>query len=155
MKLLKKHLSFILCIVLIAALALCTVGCRKKGISDALNNAANNETSGVGQTEAPAQKVGEGKTQFDFWVVELDGKTTKFVVKTDKTRVGEALVDASLIEGENDKFGLYVKKVNGIEADFNKTGTYWAFYVDGEYALTGVDTTEIEAGKVYSFRVSK
>ena len=155
MKLLKKHLSFILCVVLIAALALCTVGCRKKDVSGALANDTPAESNDAGQTEAPAQTVGEGKTQFDFWVVELDGKTTRFVVKTDKETVGEALLDAKLISGDNDKFGLYVKEVNGIEADFNKTGTYWAFYVDGEYAMSGVDTTKIEAGKVYSFKVSK
>ena len=46
-------------------------------------------------------------------------------------------------------------KVNGIVADFDVDKTYWAFYVDGEYATSGVDTTEIETGKEYSFKVEK
>ena len=33
--------------------------------------------------------------------------------------------------------------------------TYWAFYVDGEYAMSGVDTTIIEEGKAYAFKVEK
>ncbi|MBQ1211437.1 MAG: DUF4430 domain-containing protein [Clostridia bacterium] len=35
--------------------------------------------------------------------------------------------------------------------EYNADKAYWAFYVDGEYAMTGVDSTNIEAGKVYGF----
>ena len=85
----------------------------------------------------------------------LDGQKTFFVIKTDKEIVGEALLDLKLIEGEAGPYGLYVKKVNGIVADYDKDKTYWGFYVDGEYAMTGVDMTKIEEGKTYSFKVSK
>ena len=33
-----------------------------------------------------------------------------------------------------------------------KDGKYWAFYVNGEYAVSGVDTTEITEGGLYEFR---
>ena len=43
-------------------------------------------------------------------------------------------------------YGLYVKYVNGIKADFNVDSAYWAFYVNGEYALTGASFIEIKDG---------
>jgi len=33
--------------------------------------------------------------------------------------------------------------------------TYWAFYINGEYASTGVDSTNIEEGSTYTFKVEK
>ena len=49
----------------------------------------------------------------------------------------------------------YVKEVNGIIADYDVDGTYWAFYIDGEYASAGVDSTEITEGSIYMFKVEK
>ena len=147
----KRLLSVILCLVLIAATALFTIGCSdKKDVDDKAE-----QSSQTGESADTPKEVGEGNTKFDFVVKDLEGNETKFVVKTDKKIVGEALVDAGLIEGEQGQYGLYVKKVNGITADFDKDQTYWAFYVNGEYAMTGVDMTEIEEGKVYSFVRSK
>ena len=48
-----------------------------------------------------------------------------------------------------------MKTVNGITADYETDGTYWAFYIDGEYAMTGVDATEINEEAVYTFVVEK
>lgn len=111
----------------------------------------------VEETAAPAEaiEVGEGATAFTFEVVEADGNTTVFTVNTDKKTVGEALLDNALVEGEDSEYGLYVKNVNGITADYDVDQTYWAFYVDGEYAMTGVDTTDVVAGSTYSFKVEK
>ena len=58
-----------------------------------------------------------------------------------------------LIDGEVGEFGLYVKTVNGITADYDKDGKYWAFYINGEYAQPGVDSIEITEGDSYSFQV--
>ena len=69
--------------------------------------------------------------------------------------VGEALVELKLIEGEDSEYGLFVKKVNGIVADYDKDGMYWAFYINGEYAMSGVDSTEIKEGQSYSFKMEK
>ena len=99
--------------------------------------------------------LGEGENQFTFKVVDKEGNETVFTVNTDKKIVGEALLDLGLIEGEDGDFGLYVKKVNGILADYDVDQTYWAFYVNGEYAMSGVDTTTIENGAEYSFKVEK
>lgn len=143
----NKVLSVIVCIVLIAAVALFTIGC---------SNNKGTPTHELPKDEEISEKVlGEGKTQFDFIVTDAEGNSTKFVIKTDKKTVGEALLDVKLIEGEDGLYGLYVKKVNGIIADYDKDKTYWAFFVDGEYAMSGVDETEIEPNKVYSFKIEK
>ena len=54
--------------------------------------------------------------------------------------------------GEDSEYGLYVKTVNGVTVDYDQDGKYWAFYVDGEYAATGVDSTDITAGATYTFK---
>lgn len=47
------------------------------------------------------------------------------------------------------------KTFNGMTADYDKDGVYWAFYIDGEYAMTGVDATNITDGAQYAFRMEK
>ena len=59
------------------------------------------------------------------------------------------------IAGDETEYGLYVKEVNGFVADYDTDGTYWAFYIDGEYAMTGVDQTEITEGSTYTLQVEK
>ena len=139
----KKITSLLLCMMLIVAMAL-TAGCGEKKQSD----------DSAGQ-EVSTNVLGEGKTQFTFTVVDKDGKETAFEIHTDKTMVGEALLELNLIEGEEGAYGLYVKTVNGITADYDVDQTYWAFYVNGEYGMTGVDSTNVEAGATYTFKVEK
>ena len=139
----KHPLSFALCVVLSAAMALFT-GC--------------NETKPISSTDVTPTDitvVGQGNTSFDFSVTDQDGNTTYFTVNTNQTTVGAALLENNLIAGEEGDYGLYVKQVNGITADFNVDGSYWAFYVNGEYAVSGVDLTEIKAGESYAFKVEK
>ena len=45
--------------------------------------------------------------------------------------------------------------VNGITADWDADQTYWAFYINGEYAMTGIDATEIVDGTTYSLVLTK
>ena len=99
--------------------------------------------------------IGEGDKSFVTEVVDADGKTVKFTVQTNEKTVGEALQKLGVIDGEEGDYGLYIKTVNGITADYNKDGVYWAFYVDGEYAMTGADMTDVVDGTVYTFRVEK
>ena len=68
---------------------------------------------------------------------------------------GKALLDQGVIAGEDSSYGLYVKTVNGITLDYDTDGMYWAFYINGEYAQTGVDATGVEDGAVYAFRAEK
>lgn len=156
----KFLMSIILCTVLIAALALCTIGC-DSGKVESPETSANtveggeNVSSEAGTASADITVKGEGNTVFYFNVVDGEGNTTKFEIRTDATMVGEALLALGLIEGEDGDYGLYVKTVNGITADYETNGTYWAFYIGDDYGMTGVDLTEITPGATYAFKVSK
>lgn len=166
-KLSKKISSFILCMVLIVAMALSVTGCNgsTEGKSSGTENSVQAETheqadgpeeSEAGTPEENSAEVsvlGEGSTQFTFTVVDKEGTETLFEIHTDKETVGAALLELGLIDGDEGEYGLYVKKVNGITADYDTDGVYWAFYVNGEYALTGVDTTAITEGDSYSFKI--
>lgn len=144
----RRILSVMLCVVLIAAAALFTSGCTdKKGYETPKENAVLSDAQKV--------ELGEGEKSFVFTVTDADGKEFCFDIKTDKTVVGEALQELGLIDGEEGPYGLYVKTVNGITYDYDADGKYWAFYVNGEYAPSGVDVTEIDESAVYSFRAEK
>ena len=143
----KNLLSLVLCIVLIAAVALMSSGC-----NDDVKPGDESSIAVSTETENAVTKLGEGSTKFNFIVVDLDGKETAFEISTDKQTVGEALLDVKLIAGEDSAYGLYVKTVNGITLDYDTDGKYWAFYVNGEYAVSGVDTTEIKSEDSYCFK---
>ena len=139
---LSRSLFSLVCIVLIAAMALTTTAC-------------NNETSDPATqgTQSDAAVLGEGATRFTFTVTDAEGNETAYEIHTDKKTVGEALLELDLIAGEESSYGLYVKTVTGITPDYDTDGKYWAFYIDGTYASSGVDTTEITEGATYSFKV--
>ena len=136
----NKLFTSVLCMVLIVAMALSMTACT--------NNTADNGSAGQEQTQTAEQS-------FTFEVVDKDGNTETFQITTTKATVGEALLDEGLIAGEDSQYGLYVTEVNGIVADYNVDQTYWAFYVDGAYASSGVDTTDVVDGSTYSFKVEK
>jgi outer membrane murein-binding lipoprotein Lpp len=157
-----KLLSLALCAALAAAMLLS--GCSSKTETDstdaqtsteavAATAAATEASTDASSDSADAIEIGEGDTQFTFVVTDGDGVSKTYSVNTNETTVGAALLNLELISGEDSSYGLYVKTVDGITADYDVDGTYWAFYIDGEYAQTGVDSTEITAGSVYTFAV--
>ncbi len=141
-EIIKNHFRSVLSLVLVAAMVLMFAGC------------GQNQGEEVPETSSNQQEIVE--KSFTFEVTELDGTKKEFQVKydTEKT-VGEALVNEKLISGENGPYGLMVDTVNGQKYDYNKDGVYWAFNINGEYAMTGVDSTPIKDGEVYSFVATK
>lgn len=142
-----RFLSLLLLITLIAAMALSLVSC------DSTSN--DPETPDQDQSSTDATVVGEGAKSFSFEVVFGNGTSKLYTVKTDKDIVGDALSDLGLISGEEGPYGLMVLTVDGETHDYDVDQTYWAFYVNGEYAMSGVDSTTIVEGEKYSFKVGK
>lgn len=87
--------------------------------------------------------------------LEVEDHLITFTVLTDETVLGDALLAVDLIAGEESQYGLYVKVVNGMTADYDKDGHYWSLLIDGDYAMTGVDSTEITEGTVYRLVYAK
>ena len=141
--LIKKHshVKLLMVFVLIAAMALTMTAC---------GETEPQVTDGTIQSEGG--DIGKGSKVFTFEVVDSKGETTTFHVKTDAEMVGEALQEVQLIAGEMGPYGLYVKTVNGETAVYEDNGHYWAFYVNGEYGMSGVDQTPIDTSATYTFK---
>lgn len=152
MKKFKKSLSLILALVLIVGAMFILNACGNENATDGNAQEISTSASQTAAASSGSTAVGEGETNFVFTVIDTEGKETIFDVYTDKTTVGEALLDCGLIQGENGDYGLYVKTVNGTTLDYNIHGKYWAFYVDGELSMTGVDMTDITPGSAYCFK---
>ena len=94
--------------------------------------------------------IGQGDTTFRFEMVDPDEALHLWDVSTDEETVGAALLAVGLIAGDESEWGLMVTVVNGIEANFEADGAFWGFFIDGDFAMQGVDATYIEEGVVYA-----
>ena len=141
MKQIKSTISVVLAIICLFSLVACGNSVDKTGLWE---KATYNKDT----------QLGEG-TKTVIVQVKAEEQIVTFTVKTDKDTVGAALLENKLIEGEESEYGLYIKVVNGITADYDKDKSYWAFYVDGEYATSGVDTTKITEGVTYQLAYTK
>ena len=92
----------------------------------------------------------EGQKHFTVTVVHKDGTEKEFTYDTDEEYLGAVLQAKGLIEGEEGPYGLMISTVDGELADWNVDQGYWALYIGEDYATTGIDTTPIEDGAVYS-----
>ena len=131
----------ILTMLLIMTMAVSVIACGKK-----------EEVSTETTVYEDGAVIGEGSKSFEFTVVNMAGEEATFEVKTDEDTVGAALLENNVIAGEDGDYGLYVKTVNGETVDYDKDGIYWAFYFNGEYGMTGVDSTDIVDGDSYAFK---
>lgn len=147
----SKILSLLICIALITATALFATSCSDNSTTPETTTAAAEETT----VQAEATEIGEGAKQFTFTVVDANGSETVFLVNTDEETVGAALLKLDIITGDEGAYGLYVKTVNGTTLDYDTDKMYWAFYENGAYAATGVDSTNITDGAAYSFKAEK
>lgn len=96
--------------------------------------------------------LGEGATTLTV-VVSAEEKEVTFTINTDKETVGAALAEAGIVE-DADGDGLFTV-VNGMTADYNVDQSYWAFYENDAYAMTGMNETAITAGVTYKLVRSK
>ena len=117
---------------------------------------ADIEKTGAWQTATYDRdtKLGEGAKTVTVKVV-ADEQELIFTIHTDKATLGEALLEHELIDGEQGAFGMYVKAVNGIVADYDVDQTYWGFTKNGEMMLVGVDGAEIADGEQYELTRTK
>lgn len=127
-----RPLSLILVLVLSAAAIMGLSSCGKKQIKD----------DGIKKT-------------ITVTVIDDKGESEVFTITTTKSTLRGALEQEDMIEGDEDQYGLYVKYVNGIRADYDKDKAYWAFSKDGVDLMTGVDSTEIADGDKFEITYTK
>ncbi len=140
-----KKLTKIIAAMLMLTVVFCFASCEKKEVPEGIwANATYTEDTTLGDG-ATTLKVG----------VKIEDKTVTFTLNTDAETVGAALLENGLIAGEMGDYGLYIKVVNGVTADYDIDQSYWAFWINGEYAMSGVDTTPIVAGEDYLLEYTK
>ena len=141
----KRNVISALSVILAVSMLLCLAACAEQGGSgDLWDSAAYHEDTELG-TGAKTVTV----------EVKVEDHSVTFTVHTDKDTVGAALLEHELIDGDEGAYGMYVKKVNGILADYDADKSYWAFYINGEYAMTGIDATDIDADALYQLAYTK
>ena len=123
----KKLISLMLVLVMVLALTACST--KKEPAAEAVS--------------------------FKVIVTDLEGNETAFEYTSNAASVGDALVAEGLVVGHEASYGLYIDSVNGIAADWDNDQTYWAFYVNGAYATTGIGDTPITADTTYNLTLSK
>ena len=129
--------------------------------AESATDAAESETDKVAReglwadaTYVNDKTFGEGKTTIYVDVV-VDGKSVTFTLHTDAETLGAALVAEKLVEGEESQYGLYIKKVNGMTADYEIDKSYWSISKDGKDLMTGADGEKITDGAHYALTRAK
>ena len=132
-------------IMFVVMLCICIVGCGAKTAEGNLWDSA---------TYTEDTEFGNGSKTLCV-KVEAEENSVLFTIHTDAKTVGDALTEHKLISGDESAYGLYVKEVNGIVADYDKNQSYWAFNKNGEAMMTGVDGTEFSDGEQFELCLTK
>ena len=88
-----------------------------------------------------------GEKAFTLTVVHKNGTEKVFQLTSSEEFLGAALVAEGIIV-ESDSPGMY-NTVDGETSDYSKDQSYWCFYIGGEMAMEGMNTTPITDGGVY------
>lgn len=160
-KTMKKLLTVLLTLLMIASLLLSAVACK--------NDAETPQTDGIEDQngeKTEAEKVWDSATWKEnkefgtgsktvYVVVKYQEFSVTFTLKTDAEMLGDPLLAHGLIAGEEGAYGLYVKTVNGILADYDIDQSYWSLEQNGQMLFTGVDSTPITDGASYELVYTK
>ena len=127
----QKILSVTVIFALVAAMALSFAGCAKEEVKN------------------------EGTVSITVEIVDNESKSTEYTITTDTGTLWGALEHEGLAEGDDSEYGIMIHTVNGLRADYNLDGAYWALYKDGEYLSTGAESTVISDGEHYELVYTK
>ena len=154
-----KILSLVLIVVMCLSLTASLCGCKE----EKPQTATKSQAATVASTEDPLWAnaiytedvtLDKGATSIDV-EVKAGEKAITVTINTDATNLEDALLGAGLVEGEEGAYGLYIKKVNGILADYDIDGAYWAMYQNGEYLTSGAKDTAITSGDRFTLEYTK
>ncbi len=140
----KKFFSLLLLVIVISVM--CLTSCT--------NDSSKESSLWDTATYTEDTTFGKGSKTVEVEVT-VEDKSVTFTIKTDKDTLGEALLEHKLVSGEKSAYGLYIKAVNGIEADYSKTNSFWALSKDGVSLLHGADSEEISNGAHYELVYTK
>lgn len=141
----KQQIKSALALLLCLASLVCLVACFDKV-----------DATGVWEdaTYRSDKEFGKGSKTVQV-EVKVEEQSVTFTIHTDKEMLGDALMEHGLIEGDAGPYGLYVKKVNGMTADYDVNQHFWSFSKNGTDLMTGVDMEAVEDGAHYEITYAK
>lgn len=97
------------------------------------------------------EKPTQGSKTVTIEVIDKEGNSTVYNLKTDAQYLREAMEEAEGLEfsGTESEYGMMVDTVNGETADYGADSSYWGFFVNGEYCNYGIDTQPVEDGDAF------
>lgn len=96
-------------------------------------------------------KAVEGSKEITIEVIDDEGKSTLYEVKTDAEYLRGAMEETKGLEftGDETEYGLTLISVNGVVADFNVDSAYWSIMVNGEYGMYGAESQPVTDGDAF------
>ena len=134
----SKIIKLSVIFVLIAAMALCMFSCD-----------GNKKTDSEESSSAPVEVT------ITITVVNDKGDSDSFKITTKSDNLGDALLESGRVKGDMDTFGLYIKEVDGVLADFEQNGAYWSLSKGGTMLMTGASETPISDGDKFELTYTK
>lgn len=100
------------------------------------------------------QKPSSGSKSITLSIVYMDDSRDDYELRTDEEYLLDAAneIDGLTIEGHSDGSYFYMDTINGVSADYDADGAYWAIYVDGTYGTYGIKDQPITDGVSYEIR---
>lgn len=160
-------------IALVAAIAVMALLFSKYGKKPVKNDVANSQSPAVSQEQDNDSQTGDqspelqtsepqmsesenqpviGSKSVTIDVVNKAEEKTSYQVNTDAECLRQAMEEAEglTFSGTESEYGMMVETVNGETADYNKDKAYWAFYINGEYCMYGIDSQPVADGDAFS-----
>lgn len=97
------------------------------------------------------EKPVEGSKSITIEVVDAEGVSKVYEVKTDAEYLQQAMDEAEGLEydGYVGDYGFTVESVNGVSAVYETDHAYWSFYVNDEYCNYGISQQPVEDGDAF------
>lgn len=103
------------------------------------------------------EKAVEGSKNVTIQVVNSNGETKSYELKTDAMYLKQAMEEAKglTFSGTEGQYGLMIEVVNGERAVFTENGAYWSFYVNDAYCNYGIAEQPVEDKDVFKIVYTK
>lgn len=143
-----------ICIIIIV-IAILFVGIRVGTSVVENNNRVENNISG----EVSGETSGENPENIDEITLNIFNKSGDAIynkkIITDEKYLFDVLLENSgeiNMEYEDGQYGAYIISLMGIEQGDNY---YWSYYINNEYAPTGISNCEILNDSIYDFKIEQ
>ena len=155
-KMMTRLLALLLCAVMSIALCACAQTPQSEPTEVVETQVETTATDALWESAVYTADttLGEGKKSVNIEVQALD-KAITVTIKTDAKNLEDALTSVDLVQGDESEYGLFIKTVNGILADYDTDGAYWSINQNGEYMMSGASETKIKDGDSFELVYTK